>query len=270
MEQQARKNLQIETELRKAIAQHDLKLFYQPQVDINTGGIIGAESLLRWQHDELGFVSPADFIPVAEKSGLIIAIGDLVLESACEQIKRWEISGLFEQLQSISVNISSLHFVYPDFIDTLERILKETQINPNHLDIELTETALINDHKTVEQRLNQIKALGCRISIDDFGTGYSSLQYLSSFPLDVLKVDKCFVDDIATKTANRAITNAIIALAKMLNAEVIAEGVENSEQLYLLKGAGCNTYQGYYFSPAVPPVAFQQLVHEQSKEAIPG
>ncbi len=260
MEDAAKKNLQIETALRAALQRNELELFYQPQVEILSDTIIGAEALLRWQNSQLGTISPADFIPIAEASGLILDIGHWVIKNSCEKIKYWEDCGLFNKLKTVSINISPVQFESENFVDDLSSIIFASAINPAHLDIELTETALINDFNKVRNRLNEIKAIGCRISIDDFGTGYSSLKYLSSFPLDVLKIDKCFVDNISKKPSNLAIVHSIVSMAKMLDADIVAEGVEDKEQLKILGSAGCNCYQGYLFKPALKSNFFESLI----------
>lgn len=260
MENTAKKRLQIETELRNALSLDELELFYQPQVSISSGNIIGAEALLRWQSNKLGFISPADFIPIAEASGLIIDIGRWVIKEACIKIKQWEDAGLFNEMQTISINISPVQFEHKKFLTDLSSMISESGITPSHLDIELTETALVNDFNKVKDRLNAIKDIGCRISIDDFGTGYSSLKYLSSFPLDVLKIDKCFVDEITDKSSHLAIVHSIVSMAKMLNAHIVAEGVEEADQLTILATAGCDCYQGYLFNPALKASVFEPLI----------
>jgi len=268
MAESARHSLQLENELRVAIPNGHLELYYQPQVEMTSQKIIGAEALVRWQHDELGFVSPADFIPIAEKSSLIVALGNDVISQACQQIRQWEQNGLFEHLVSVSVNVSPLQFENPSFIDNLKKAIERSDIDPSHLVIELTETALVNDHRTVGERLNQIKKIGCSISIDDFGTGYSSLRYLSTFPVDVLKIDKCFVDNVSTSKADLAVINAIVSMGKMLDAKIIVEGVESEHQLTTLNNNNeCSAYQGYLFSPAVTADKFKSLVfHSNSSD----
>jgi len=260
MEQTARKKLAIETELRRAISHNFLELYYQPQVDIDSQKIRGCEALLRWMHEQMGYISPADFVPIAEHSNLIFDLGLWVLEKACQQIKLWEAQGLFESIKTVSVNVSAKQFMGTDFIKNLVDVLNQSQITPCHLDIELTETALIDDFDTVCTRLNDIKALGCQISIDDFGTGYSSLQYLKNFPVDILKIDKCFIDDIKKDKASRAIVSAIISLAEILDANVIAEGVEEQYQADYLSSIQCHTYQGFLCSPAVSAQKFSTLL----------
>ncbi len=263
MAEQVRHSLEIENELRSAIPNGHLELYYQPQVDMKTNKIVGAEALVRWKHDEYGFISPADFIPIAEKSSLIVELGEQVITEACQQIKLWEQSGIFDQLSSVSVNVSPLQFEYPSFIGNLEHVIKTTGINPAHLVIELTETALINNHDTVRERLNQIKNMGCSISIDDFGMGYSSLRYLSTFPVDVLKIDKCFIDNITTNAAELAVVNAIVSMGKMLNAKIIVEGVETKSQLTALNDSNeYSAFQGFLFSPAVTADRFENLISE--------
>jgi len=260
MEQVARRKLTLETELHLAIRHNALELYYQPQVNINNQKIKGCEALLRWTHEQMGYISPADFVPIAESSNLIFDLGLWVLKKACQQIKLWEEQGIFKSIDTMSVNVSAKQFIATNFVQNLADVISQSQIIPSHLDIELTETALIDDFDTVCTRLNDIKTLGCQISIDDFGTGYSSLQYLKSFPVDILKIDKCFIDDIKKDKASRAVVSTIISLADMLGANVIAEGVEDQEQADYLALAQCHTYQGFLCSPAVSAQKFSELL----------
>ncbi|WP_052712272.1 sensor domain-containing protein [Domibacillus indicus] len=235
--------MMLERELHRAIEEQQFHLVYQPQVDIASNKIIGAEALLRWNHPETGFISPADFIPLAEETGLIIPIGTWVLEHACKQNKAWQDAGL--NPIRISVNVSLRQFMQHNFVEEVERILERTGLAPEWLDIEITES-MTADVSYAQKILNRLHSLGIHISIDDFGTGYSSLSYLSSFPITRLKIDQSFVSDL---TENRqAIVKTIIDLAQNLNLNVIAEGVESKEQARLLMALKCEEAQGYLYA----------------------
>ncbi len=242
--------LDMETKLRSAIDNNELKLYYQPKVNVLTGDVIGMEALLRWVSPELGFVSPVDFIPLSEESGLIVPISDWVLETACRQNKAWQDAG-FNPV-SVAVNLSSVQFHQFNFLENVKNIIEVSGLSPEFLELELTEGILMNNTNEIVSILNTFREMGIKISIDDFGTGYSSLSYLKRFPLDYLKVDRSFVMDIGHDSDDEAITSAIIAMAHSLNLDVIAEGVENEQQLEFLQRQGCNEYQGFFFSRPVP------------------
>ncbi len=253
--------LDMETKLRSAIDNNELKLYYQPKLNVLTGEVIGMEALLRWVSPELGFVSPVDFIPLSEESGLIVPISDWVLETACRQNKAWQDAG-FNPV-SVAVNLSSVQFHQFNFLENVKKIIEMSGLSPEFLELELTEGILMNNTTEIINILNSFREMGIKISIDDFGTGYSSLSYLKRFPLDHLKVDRSFVMDIGQDSDDEAITSAIIAMAHSLNLGVIAEGVENEQQLEFLQRQGCNEYQGYFFSPPVPAEEMVKfLVHE--------
>ncbi len=256
--------LAMETALRKAIELDQLRAFYQPLVDIQTREILGAEALLRWVHPEFGMVPPSEFIPLAEESGLIIDIGEWVLREACAQAKAWHDCG--HQLFSISVNVSSRQFKDGAFLDTVSRALSDTGLSPQTLTLELTESLLL-DVEAVTVTLGRLRGLGVKIAIDDFGTGFSSLGYLKHFPLDALKIDQMFVQNLATDSADSAITDTIITLAHSLKLQVVAEGVETEEQLAHLRQSDCDTAQGYLFSEPVPADGFEKLLLEMENEA---
>lgn len=260
MEEAARQRIEIENGLRFALLNKELELFFQPQIDIANGIMIGAESLLRWKHPQKAFISPAKFIPVAEDSGLILPLGTWVLETCCKQIRRWEKIGLFQVLKTLSVNISAIQFNQTNFVGTVLEMINATEINPKHLEIEITEGALITHVEETRDKLEAIKKAGIRIAIDDFGTGYSSLAYLKRFPIDVLKIDQSFVRDISTDSNDAVIIKTIIGMAKNLGLYVIAEGVETQAQLNFLKNEGCAAYQGYLYSPAINEDLFRQLL----------
>ncbi len=253
MQSAADARLAIEKELRYAMEKNELSLVFQPQVD-NQGNIVGAETLLRWNHPQKGFISPATFIPVAEATGLILPIGEWVLRTSCEYLKAWADNGL--PLQHLAVNVSPRQFRQPDFVDQVCRILQETGASPNTLGLELTEGMVIDNVVDTIEKMQALKQLGIELSIDDFGTGYSSLAYLKQMPLDILKIDQSFVRDIDSDANDAAIVDTIISMANHLDLRVIAEGVETELELAFLSGKGCKLYQGYHFSRPVPDDQF--------------
>ena len=238
--------LALENRLRRAVENEEFILYYQPQVDVATGCITGMEALVRWQNPEMGVVSPAQFIPLAEETGLIVPLGEWVLRTACTQSKKWQEEGL--PPLRISVNLSARQFEKSDLLDTIRAILQETGLDASGLALELTESIVMrNPDKTIAV-LNKLRQMGITISIDDFGTGYSSLSYLKRFPIDTLKIDKSFIDGITLDGGDAAIATAIVRMAQSLNMKVIAEGVEKVEQLDFLRSIHCDGYQGYLFS----------------------
>ena len=246
----ALKRLTMENQLRKAIEQNDLSLHYQPQLDLPSGRISGVEALLRWHSPVLGSVSPVDFIPLAEETGLIISIGEWVLRTACQQARRWQEQGT--GLQRMAVNISVLQFVQPSFPALVARILEETGLAPESLELEITESLLMKDPEGATCTLQALKDLGVQLAIDDFGTGYSSLSRLKQLPLDRLKIDKAFVREVNLQPDDAAIATAVIAMAESMGLKVIAEGVENEAQLRFLKSKNCDEVQGYFLSRPLP------------------
>ncbi|MCE7987388.1 MAG: EAL domain-containing protein [Caldilinea sp. CFX5] len=256
--------LRIEAELRNALSRNELTVYYQPIVDTRSLLMVGAEALLRWHHPELGMVSPAKFIPVAEETGLIIPLGWWVLRSACQQARQWLESFPYQPVV-LSVNLSSRQFLHPELFQQIRQILQETGLPPHLLKLEITESLLISDRVTMQTRLNQLRAMGVQLSLDDFGTGYSSLSYLHHFPLDTLKIDRSFVQQVLVDQQCRAIVESIIHMAHKLGMDVIAEGVETEESLaYLRDVAGCEQIQGFLISPAVPATAFDQRLRYQA------
>lgn len=236
----------LENALYKALEHEELMLHYQPQVDCRTGRVTGAEALIRWRHPTRGMISPVEFIPTAEATGLIVPIGKWVLESACSQLKKWHDEGRNEM--SVSVNLSGRQFEEDDLVSMIECILTRTGASPECLHIELTENQIFrNTHMTLD-KMRELKMLGIKIALDDFGTGYSSLGYLKNFPIDTLKIDRSFMIDILSDKNNSAITSTIITLAQNLDLNVIAEGVETKEQLEFLAARNCFNIQGYYYS----------------------
>ena len=242
----SRKRLGLESKLRKALERDELLLHYQPQVSTKTGQISGLEALIRWQDPETGLVPPGEFITVAEESGLILPIGEWVLQTACNQTLRWQQNGL--KPIRMSVNLSSNQFHQDNFIQNIKRTLDSSGLEPQYLELEMTESVIMQQLDKTITDLNKLKDLGVTISIDDFGTGYSSMSYLKRFPLDTLKIDRSFVTDISTDASDAAIVKAIITLAKSLDLTTVAEGVEEETQLAFLREQGCDLIQGYYFS----------------------
>ena len=244
------KRLTMEAELKKALERDELVLYYQPQVEAGTGMIVGLEALVRWEHPESGLIPPMEFIPIAEETGLIIPIGEWVLQTACEQTQAWHQAGL--NTLRIAVNLSGRQFKQHDLIKSVQNTLDSTRLDPQYLELELTESILMHDVEENISTLLKLKETGLKLSVDDFGTGYSSMSYLKRFPLDTLKIDRCFVKDIMTDPNDAAITKAIIALAKSLDLTTIAEGVETEDQFTFLREQGCDQIQGYLISRPLP------------------
>jgi diguanylate cyclase (GGDEF)-like protein len=250
----ARRRASVESRLVRAIDDGGLLLHYQPQYDLRRERIVGAEALIRWQHPELGFLSPMDFLPIAEESGLIVPIGAWVLRTACMQTAEWQNSG-YHGLR-ISVNVSSHQFREPGFVDVVSSTLSESGLRAESLELEITESSLLEDVDATVKTLNHLKRIGVRLSIDDFGTGYSALAYLKRLPVDVLKIDQSFVRELTTNPVNATITEAVVQLARGLDLTTIAEGVETPEQLLLLGSYGCHRMQGYLFGRPAPRETF--------------
>ncbi|MDX8395831.1 MAG: EAL domain-containing protein [Mariprofundaceae bacterium] len=254
LHQASKRRFELETYLRKALGNNEFEVYYQPQIDAHHGHIVGMESLLRWHSPELGEVSPFEFIPVAEETGLIVQIGAWVLQTACKQCKQWTDRDYPPLL--IAVNLSSRQFREPNFVNMLVEIICDTALSPLQLELELTESIIMQDDDITVRRLEEINQCGFQLSIDDFGTGYSSMNYLKRFPLDKLKIDKSFVDHVTTDSDDEAIVTAMINLAHSLKLSVIAEGVEHKEQLEWLAQHDCDEIQGYYFSKPLPADEF--------------
>lgn len=257
MQAAADTRLALEKELRYALEKNELSLNFQPQVNSH-GQIMGAETLVRWNHSEKGFISPATFIPVAEATGLILPIGEWILRKSCECLKRWTDAGL--DIQHLAVNVSPRQFRQPDFIQQVCSILEQTGADPNLLGLELTEGMVIDNIVDTIEKMQGLKQLGIELSIDDFGTGYSSLAYLKRMPLDILKIDQSFVRDIETDSNDAAIVDTIISMANHLDLKVIAEGVETEFELAFLDEKGCKLYQGYHFSRPLPTDQFTKML----------
>ncbi|WP_086480726.1 EAL domain-containing protein [Oceanospirillum sanctuarii] len=258
----ADQHLAMERALHTALENNELYLHYQPQVDHNFS-IIGTEALIRWQHPERGFVPPDQFIGLAEETGLIIPIGRWVLEQACSQLAQWQNDGFCPENFRMAVNISAKQFDHPQFLNVLSEVIDNTGVDPNKLELELTESLLVKNMDATITRMDAIRAMGIALSIDDFGTGYSSLKYLKQMPINQLKIDKSFVMDLLTDSNDRAITETIIAMASHLQMEIIAEGVEDAAIMDLLVKLGCKHFQGYYFSRPVSADNCSQLLQVQ-------
>ncbi|PLX92467.1 MAG: diguanylate cyclase [Desulfuromonas sp.] len=250
--------LQMENSLQSALDNQEFHLCYQPQVDLASGRIVGAEALLRWNHPEKGEIPPGRFIPVAEDRGLISPIGAWVIETACRQNRQWQQEGL--RPVQVAVNISAQQLHHAEFSSHLQAVLEETGLSPSLLELELTESAVMQDAEQMIDLLNALKKLGLSLAIDDFGTGYSSLSYLKRFPIDRLKIDQSFIKDLTLRHEEEAITQAIIGMGRTLKMKAIAEGVETDEQLRFLKQAGCDEIQGFLFSKQLPAEEFAQLL----------
>ncbi|OEF98021.1 hypothetical protein BHF68_12975 [Desulfuribacillus alkaliarsenatis] len=258
MNERAEELLLLENELRQALEKEQLVLYYQPQIDIKTKNIIGLEALVRWNHPRLKFVSPADFIPLAEETGLIVQIGEWVLKTACKTMKK-----LLETnfpATNMAVNISVKQFTHQGFIETVEQALQEANLEPRYLDLEVTESLAMNDVEWVAETLHVLRRIGVTISIDDFGTGYSSLNNFRSLPINKLKIDKSFVNRVTFDQKDDAIVKSVINLAHSLNLTVIAEGVETLDQFELLRNYRCDAFQGYLFSKPVPEGKLNSLL----------
>jgi len=258
MNAQAVERLTLENSLRLALKRHELSLVYQPQIDLATGTITGVEALLRWERPGSGPVSPAKFIPIAENTGLIIGIGEWVLRSACRQARQWQQEGL--GALTVAVNVSAVQFRQRDFVDLVQRALQESELSPECLELELTESVLLSDAEMMLSVLQDLKAIGVKIAVDDFGTGYSSFSYLRQFRADKLKIDRSFVQDVTVKPDDAAIASAIISMGKTLNLKVIAEGVENEAQMEFLREHQCDEAQGYYLGKPVSAEKFEETL----------
>jgi diguanylate cyclase (GGDEF)-like protein/PAS domain S-box-containing protein len=256
--------LALESSLRRGLERSEFLLHYQAKVDLQSGRITGVEALVRWQHPDLGLVPPAQFIPLAEETGLIVPIGKWVLHTACAQSVAWQRQGL--PPVCMAVNLSARQFADDDLVDDVAGALKNTGLRPELLELELTESVVIQNAERAGQIVNDIKKLGVRLAIDDFGVGYSSLTHLKRFPIDTLKVDRSFIRDLPQDPEDKAITEAIIAMGKSLNLTVVAEGVETQEQQTFLKELACDEMQGYFFSRPIEGDAFAELLRERSRE----
>jgi predicted signal transduction protein with EAL and GGDEF domain len=265
MNQQALKRLALETKLCHALDRNEFSLVYQPQFDLASGALVGGEALLRWKNPELGEVSPSEFIPVAEDTGLIVSISEFVLRTACKQAKLWEHE--MGSTYRVAVNLSAHHFRDSRLAKTVGNVLEQEGLSPNLLEIEITESVLVHNVDVTAQILEELHEKGVRISVDDFGTGYSSLSYLKRFPVTALKIDRAFVHDVNTDPEDAALARAIIAMGHSLGLEVVGEGVETAEQLMFLRDEHCDMVQGYFFSQPIPSADFLQLLKAWDAQA---
>ena len=250
MNDQALDRLKLEESLRRALVKSEFQLYYQPQIDLQTGRMTGVEALIRWNSPERGLVSPAVFIPVAEESNLISMIGWWVLEEACRQLVRWRDAGL--PAIKVAVNVSGRQFLNHALVDCISDLLKQYGVAPKQLEIELTESTVMAEPERAIEQLNRLREIGIEVSVDDFGTGYSSLSYLKRLPLSTIKVDRSFVRDVNTQSDNAAIVSAILGLADALDMSIVAEGVETEGEEQHLRDAGCINVQGFRYAQPMP------------------
>jgi EAL domain-containing protein (putative c-di-GMP-specific phosphodiesterase class I) len=254
--------MQLEADLRRALVRNEFALFYQPQVDTTSGEVRGFEALLRWQHPQRGLLTPADFIAVAEESGVIVPIGDWVLRQASAQMAEWRRAGLSPG--RLSVNISARQLESADFVESVMRAVQVHALDGQQLELEITESLLMRDFEANAVKLGRLSAAGIRLAIDDFGTGYSSFKYLSRFPIHALKIDQSFVQELE-REENLSIVNAMVAMGRGMNLTVIAEGVETEAQCARLRQLQCHEMQGYYYSPPLPAPAATALLGRHAR-----
>ncbi|HXM34636.1 MAG TPA: EAL domain-containing protein [Pyrinomonadaceae bacterium] len=266
MNARALKRLAMETSLRRAIENNEFVLYYQPQIDFGSGKIVGAEALIRWQHPDLGLLPPLEFIPLAEDTGLIVAIGEWVMRQACAQAESWRKSGLADF--GIAVNVSARQFQQKAFFESVVQVLHETGLSSECLELELTETSIMENNESAVALLADLRKLGVKIAIDDFGTGYSSLSYLKRLPIDILKLDRSFVNGATSDPDDAALVMAIITLAHNLRLKVIAEGVETEEHLRFLRLLRCDGGQGYLFGKPMPADLFRSFVDDTAGSSV--
>ncbi len=259
------KRLSLESKLRKALEKDELLLYYQPQLQVASGQVVGMEALLRWRNPELGLVSPGDFIPLAEDTGMIISIGEWVLHTACAQHKVWQDAGYHGM--RVAVNLSAMQFRQSGLAQVIDAALKQSDLAPEFLELELTESIIMHSARESIATLHELKAMGLTLSVDDFGTGYSSLSYLKQFPLDSLKIDRSFIEDLVNQPDDAAITTAIIAMAHSLNLQVVAEGVTSEQQLDFLRHLNCEMVQGFLFSKPLPAEEFMRYLQQASERS---
>ncbi|HEY9738737.1 MAG TPA: bifunctional diguanylate cyclase/phosphodiesterase [Trichocoleus sp.] len=255
---QLQERLAFESELYGALERNEMTVYYQPLIDLRSQQITAVEALARWQHPTMGMISPAKFIPIAEANGLIVPIGEWVLQTACAQNRAWQLAGL--PPVRMSVNLSARQFEEPHLVERVSQILVETGLEADYLELEVTESSLMADIQRSVSTLNQLRELGISLALDDFGTGYSSLNYLKRFPVNMLKIDRSFVQDVMSNPDSTAVTEAIIALAKSLRLNITAEGIETQEQLAYLQKQGCQEGQGFYFSRPAPADAIAHML----------
>jgi EAL domain-containing protein (putative c-di-GMP-specific phosphodiesterase class I) len=260
MEDSVKRKVSIYNDLITAVENEQFTLYYQPKINIINGSVEGMEALIRWNHPVDGMILPNEFIYIAEQTGIIVDIGYYVITEACKQIKKWHEKGY--PMLKMAVNLSIKQLIQVDFIEKVEMILKNTEVMPEWLEFEITESLVMKNYDDAISKINELKNLGITIALDDFGTGYSSLNYLSSLPIDSIKLDKTFVDKIIKEEKNQTIIQAFIRLAHSIELNIVAEGVETEEQLHLLKQFNCDVVQGYIFSKPLNSAEFEKFIVE--------
>jgi EAL domain-containing protein (putative c-di-GMP-specific phosphodiesterase class I) len=265
MHSAARKRLQLTGDLRRALDEGQLSVKYQPLIRLDDGRMLGAEALLRWAHPELGLVPPAEFIPLAEETGLILGIGTYVLNEACRQLREWQVEHPGRHPDYISVNLSVKQFQREgQIVEEVEKALEQAGLDGSHLMLEITESVLMEDRKPIIRDLEALRALGVRIAIDDFGTGYSALSYLREFPIDTVKMDRSFVHNLGQGSADSALVRSVVELGEALNMQIIAEGIEGQGQLDSVTGLRCDIGQGFFFAPPLDAEAMRSLLEDEA------
>jgi EAL domain-containing protein (putative c-di-GMP-specific phosphodiesterase class I) len=264
MDTATQEKVRLETDMHVALERGQFQLHYQPKVNTATGAMHGAEALLRWTHPELGEIPPSKFIPIAEESGLIGAIGAWVVREACRQARAWQDNGL--PWLRVAVNLSASQFRQGDLLSTIRDALDTAGLEARFLEVELTESVVMSDPEESIAILEQLSAMGVLVSVDDFGTGYSSMSYLRRLPIDKIKIDRGFIGEVMSRPDDASIVRAIVSLAHSLKLKVVAEGVESVEQVEFLKTLGCDQYQGFHFSPALPAAQFEALVRATNED----
>jgi EAL domain-containing protein (putative c-di-GMP-specific phosphodiesterase class I) len=262
MQAHTQRSLALAAGLRQAVSRDELHLVYQPQCALKGRRMVGAEALLRWRHPSYGAVSPAEFIPLAEQTGVIVDIGLWVVEQVVRQLRAWLDAGL--PVGCVAINVSAIQFAQPDLVERLLGVAQRHGVDTHHIEIELTEAVALRDPAGAGAKIQRLKDAGFRVSIDDFGTGYSSMSYLKRYALDKLKIDQSFIRDLAHDAGDQAIVNAIVKMAHSLGLSTIAEGVETAEQLAFLEATGCDEIQGYWYSRPIDVAAFEAFVRAQT------
>ncbi len=264
MAEQAKNQLVLEAELHKALSADQYELFYQAKVDVQTGMLTGAEALLRWKHPERGYISPGIFISVLESSGMIIEVGQWILEEACRSLQKWQALGVWNDDMHLSINISPRQFRRSDFVNEVKKTLMDIPVHRGTLDIEITESVVIGNIEETISTMEELALEGISFSLDDFGTGYSSISYLKRLPVSTLKIDQSFIRDLGEDRSDKVLVESMSSMGRLLGLKVVAEGVEEQEQLELIRDFGCDEYQGYFFSRPIPADQFYKLLHENS------
>jgi EAL domain-containing protein (putative c-di-GMP-specific phosphodiesterase class I) len=253
----AMERLELENSMRKALDEDQFVVYYQPTIDIHKNEIVGVEALLRWEHPDKGIIKPSDFVPLAEDCGLIVPIGEKLIRTAARQIKVWKDEG-FEN-QNVSINIAPRQFRDMDIVALFKEVIHEHDLDGSYFTVEVVESALLDNAGDVESKLKTLSGMGITIALDDFGTGFASLAYLKDFPVDIVKIDRIFIEGTPDSRENTAVVEAIAGVTRGLRLRLLAEGIENERQLQMLKGLGCQLGQGYYWSKALPADQYEQF-----------